>query len=684
MRILVVEDHEEARYMLEVLLQGYGHEVKSATDGIDALERASQEDFDMIISDVLMPRMDGFQFCREVKKNKRLKEIPFVFYTATYIEPSSKEFALSLGAERFIIKPAEPDVFMEIIKEVIKKHKMGILKAPQQPIEDETVYLKEYNERLIWKLEDKMLNLESVNKELKESEEKYRDWIENANDAVIFVNKAGKINFVNSKFCEVTGYSIDEAKGLHYLKLIHPESLDLCSEYFSKRLAGEKVPGNYDIKILTKTGQKVYIDNNVSIIEKKGKIIGILAIMRDITARKLAELANKQADEEKSKLQAQLLQAQKMEAIGTLTGGVAHDFNNLLMVIQGYVHLGLEAIDKKDPLYANMQKIDAAAESAVRLIRQLLLFSRKQSIEFVTLKINNVSDALLKMANRIIGADIAIKTDLAPGLWKVRGDVGCIEQVIMNLAVNAKDAMPEGGKFMIKTENVILDKDYCEIVSEARPGRFICLSFKDTGCGMDKDTLQHIFEPFFTTKKLGKGTGLGLSVVYGIVKQHQGWIEVTSELEKGSTFKVYLPAVFKEPDKKTKEKMIPEQEFQGKGERILLVEDDEGVREFSKILFQRNGYHVFEAENAKAALSIFEKEKGDFHLIFTDMVLPDRSGLELVEQLILRKPDLRVLLTSGYTNEKIQWSIIRERGYRFVQKPYNVSELLRIVGKMLI
>ena len=684
MRILVVDDHEEARYMLEVLLHGYGHEVKSATDGIDALERASQEDFDMIISDVLMPRMDGFQFCREVKKNKRLKEIPFVFYTATYIEPSSKEFALSLGAERFIIKPAEPDVFMEIIKEVIKKHKMGILKAPQQPIEDETVYLKEYNERLIWKLEDKMLNLESVNKELKESEEKYRDWIENANDAVIFFNKAGKINFVNSKFCEVTGYSIDEAKGLHYLKLIHPESLDLCSEYFRKRLEGEKVPGNYDIKILTKTGQKVYIDNNVSIIEKKGKIIGILAIMRDITARKLAELANKQADEEKSKLQAQLLQAQKMEAIGTLTGGVAHDFNNLLMVIQGYVHLGLEAIDKKDPLYANMQKIDAAAESAVRLIRQLLLFSRKQSIEFVTLKINNVSDALLKMANRIIGADIAIKTDLAPGLWNVRGDVGCIEQVIMNLAVNAKDAMPEGGKFMIKTENVILDKDYCEIVSEARPGRFICLSFKDTGCGMDKDTLQHIFEPFFTTKKLGKGTGLGLSVVYGIVKQHQGWIEVTSELEKGSTFKVYLPAVFKEPDKKTKEKMIPEQEFQGKGERILLVEDDEGVREFSKILFQRNGYHVFEAENAKAAFSIFEKEKGDFHLIFTDMVLPDRSGLELVEQLILRKPDLRVLLTSGYTNEKIQWSIIRERGYRFVQKPYNVSELLRIVGKMLI
>jgi len=683
MRILVVDDHEEACYMLAVLLQGYGHEVKSATDGVDALERALQEDFDMIISDVLMPRMDGFQLCREVKKNKKLKKLPFVFYTATYIDPISKKFALNLGAERFIVKPAEPDVFMEIIRKIIKSHAMGRLKAPNQPIEDETVYLKEYNERLIWKLEDKMLNLESVNKELKESEEKYKDWIENANDAVIFFDKKGNINFVNPKFCEITGYSIEEAKGLHFYTLFHPDSLDICSEYFRKRLAGEEVPRNYEMKILSKTGKTVYIDNNVSTIEKDGNITGILTIMRDITDRKLSELAGKRAEEEKSKLQAQLAQAQKMEAVGTLTSGVAHDFNNLLTIIQGYTDLAIEMIDEKDPLYSDMQQIYIAAKSAAGLTRQLLLFSRKQQIESETLKINRVIDVLFKMLNRIIGEDIIIKTKLAPDLWKVRGDEGCIEQVIMNLAVNAKDAMPEGGKLMIKTENVILDKEYSAPAPEARPGKFICLSVTDTGCGMDKETLQHIFEPFFTTKRLGKGTGLGLSVVYGILKQHKGWIDVTSESEKGSTFAIYLPAVFKEFEERTKEKIISEQELQGKGELILLVEDEQGVREFAKTLFERNGYYVLEAANAKSALSIFEKEKENLHLAFIDMILPDKSGVELVEALILRKPDLRVLLSSGYANEKVQWSIIRERGYRFVQKPYGVSDLLRIVRKVI-
>jgi len=683
MRILVVDDHEEDCYMLAVLLQGYGHEVKSATDGVDALEKALQEDFDMIISDVLMPQMDGFQFCREVKKNKTLKKIPFVFYTATYIEPSSKEFALNLGAERFIVKPAEPDIFMKIIKEVIECHLMGTLKAPKQPIEDETVYLKEYNERLIWKLEDKMLNLESVNKELKKSEAKYRDWIENANDAVIFFDRIGNINFVNPRFCVMTGYSVDEAKGLHFYKLIHPDSLDICSENFRKGLAGEEVPKNYEIKILTKTGKTVYIDNNVSTINKENKITGILAIMRDITERKHSELARKRADEEKSKLQIQLLQAQKMEAIGTLTSGVAHDFNNLLTVIQGYADLSIKTIDEKNPLYSDIQQIYIAAEKAARLTRQLLLFSRKKPVESVTLKINRMVDVLLKMLNRIIGEDIIIKTELAPDLWKARGDTGCIEQVIMNLAVNAKDAMPEGGKLTIRTENVILEKEYAVLDTESKSGRFICLSIEDTGCGMDKETLQHIFEPFFTTKRLGKGTGLGLSVVYGILKQHKGWIEVHSEPEKGSRFEIYLPAVFKEFDKREKKNNITGQDLQGKGERILLVEDEDGVREFAKTLFQRNGYHVLDAANAKSALSIFEKEEKNLHLVFVDMILPDKSGLELVEELTSQKPELRVLLGSGYTNEKIQWSVIREKGYRFVQKPYGVSDLLRIVREVI-
>ena len=289
MKVLIVDDSKQNLYMLEALLRGYGYEVSSAADGVEALEKAARKDFDMIISDILMPRMDGFQLCRAVKTNERLKKSAFVFYTATYTEPSDEEFALSLGAEKFIVKPTEPDVFMEIIAEVIKSHEMGSLQAPKAPIEDEGVYLKEYNERLIRKLEDKMVELERMNTGLRESEEKYRDLIDNANDAVIVFEKTGIINFVNPKFCEMTGYSIDEAEKLHLSNLIHPDDLGLWRGHFTKRLAGEKISRNYELRLLSKAGETIYIDNNVGTIEKEGRIVGILAIMRDITARKQAE-----------------------------------------------------------------------------------------------------------------------------------------------------------------------------------------------------------------------------------------------------------------------------------------------------------------------------------------------------------------------------------------------------------
>jgi PAS domain S-box-containing protein/putative nucleotidyltransferase with HDIG domain len=303
LKILAVDDKEENLYLLETLLKGGGYEVVSAVNGAEALERLRAEDFDMIISDVLMPVMDGFQLCREVKKDRKLKKIAFVFYTATYTEPSDEEFALSLGAERFIVKPTEPDVFMKIIKEVVKIHETGALKAPKAPIEDEIVYLKEYNERLIGKLEDKILELEKVNIGLKESEKKYKNLIDNANDAVIVFDRTGYISFVNPRFCEMTGYSIDEAKKLHFNMLIHPDDLNMCTEYFRRREAGEKIPRNYELRLLSKTGKTVYIDNNVSTLEREGEITGVLTIMRDITERKMSEEALKEASKKRKELE---------------------------------------------------------------------------------------------------------------------------------------------------------------------------------------------------------------------------------------------------------------------------------------------------------------------------------------------------------------------------------------------
>ncbi len=393
-------------------------------------------------------------------------------------------------------------------------------------------------------------------------------------------------------------------------------------------------------------------------------------------------LERKQAEEEKEKIYAQLLHAQKMEAIGTLAGGVAHDFNNLLTAIQGYTELSLIRVDKTSPLHGNLKHIHRASLRAASLTRQLLFLSRRQPMELTLLNINRTVDDLLKMLNRLIGEDIAINTNMETALWTVRADEGNIEQVIMNLVVNARDAMFHGGKLTIKTENVTLDEGSCKGIPEARPGKFVCLSVMDTGAGMDKEIIQHIFEPFFTTKEAGKGTGLGLSVVYGIIKQHEGWINVYSEDGQGSTFKVYLPASSIKL-KDTTVETIPIQELQGSSERILLLEDEEGVRGFVTKTFRENGYVVFEAASAKKALDIFERENGRFHLVFSDIVLPDKSGLQLIDQLLSRKPGLPVLLSTSYTDAKSQWPVIRERGFKFLQKPYVLLDLLKTVREAI-
>jgi len=294
-KILIVDDIIENLYMLEILLRGHGYEVKSASDGVEALGKLLQEDFDMVISDILMPRMDGFQLCREVKTNDKLKKIAFVFYTGTYIDPKDEEFALSLGAERFIVKPTEPDVFIEILKDIIKNHEMQLLGAPKTLIEKEDVYMKLYNERLINKLEDKMLELEKVNKGLKESEEKYRELIENANDAVIIIEPGGYLRFANPSFYKITGYSMEDAKNLLFINLIHPDDLPIIAENIEKALAGKEIPMRREVRFLTKSKEVIYGDYNPSVIKREERVVGILGIIRDITQRKQMEEKLKQS-----------------------------------------------------------------------------------------------------------------------------------------------------------------------------------------------------------------------------------------------------------------------------------------------------------------------------------------------------------------------------------------------------
>jgi two-component system cell cycle sensor histidine kinase/response regulator CckA len=384
---------------------------------------------------------------------------------------------------------------------------------------------------------------------------------------------------------------------------------------------------------------------------------------------------------EQRSLENQFRQAQRMEAVGRLAGGVAHDFNNILTAITGYSDLLLDDLGPKDPKRSDVEEIKAAALRAAALTRQLLAFSRKQVLQTRVLDLNGVVQTLDKMLHRLIGEDVKLELSLASALGAVRADPGQIEQVIMNLAVNSRDAMPTGGSLTIETANVDLDEAYAREHAGASPGRYVMLAVSDTGIGMDAETRSQIFEPFFTTKELGKGTGLGLATVYGIVKQSGGYVWVDSEPGRGATFKIYLPRV-----EEAVEGAVPEtreQPVTGGRETVLLAEDDPSVRAVVSDVLARKGYRVLRAPDGQAALQMARGQPGEIHLLLTDLVMPGMTGRELVETLSVERPGLRVLYMSGYTDDTVVRHGVLEEGMPYLQKPFTPQALALKVREVL-
>jgi len=377
----------------------------------------------------------------------------------------------------------------------------------------------------------------------------------------------------------------------------------------------------------------------------------------------------------------QLRQTQKMEAIGRLAGGVAHDFNNLLTAIIGYCDLVRGQLDPHHPAQPDLEEIDKAGKRAASLTSQLLAFSRKQILQPKVLDLNNELGEIEKMLRRLIGEDVELTVNLDPSLWQVRADPGQIEQVIMNLVINARDAMPGGGKLTIETKNVILDQSYTTRHITTQPGPHVMLAMSDTGIGMDKETQSRIFEPFFTTKAQGKGTGLGLSTVYGIVKQSGGSIWIYSEPNKGTTFKIYFPRVEGSPER-IEHHETPIERRAG-GERVLLVEDDELVRKFASQVLRKNGHTVHEAATPHQALSICQQEQGRFDLLISDVVMPGMDGRQLAEQLASLRPEIKVLFMSGYTDDAIVQHGMLDPDTAFIQKPFRPEALMRKIHEVL-
>jgi signal transduction histidine kinase len=386
-------------------------------------------------------------------------------------------------------------------------------------------------------------------------------------------------------------------------------------------------------------------------------------------------------EKEIATLQEQFHQSQKMEAIGQLAGGIAHDFNNLLTIIKGYSQLSLIELKENDPMREGIEEIKRAADRAADLTRQLLAFSRRQILEMKILDLNTVLRNLDKMLRRVIGEDIELVTLMADDLGRVKTDPGQIEQVIMNLAVNAKDAMPKGGKLTIETANVELDETYARSHVAVIPGRYAMLSVSDTGVGMTAEVKEQVFEPFFTTKEKGKGTGLGLSTVYGIVKQSGGNIWIYSEPGQGTTFKIYLLRV-DEPLEELKEKAEVKGIPRG-SETILVVEDEEKVLKLTVQILRGQGYAVLEAPHGDDALLVCEQHEGPIHLMLTDVVMPNMSGLELAKRLKAFHPEMKVLYMSGYTDNAIVHHGVLEKGMNYIQKPFTIEGLARKVREVL-
>ncbi len=421
--------------------------------------------------------------------------------------------------------------------------------------------------------------------------------------------------------------------------------------------------------------QKAHAELETRVAERTAELSQTNAsLQQQIIDRVRAEEALRESEE-------QLRQSQKMEAVGRLAGGIAHDFNNLLTAIIGYSQLTLRQLRQSDPLRPKIEEIKKSGERAASLTRQLLAFSRKQVLQPKVLNLNEVVADMDNMLRRLISEDVDLLTTLFPALSHVKADPGQIEQVLLNLVVNARDAMPQGGKVTVETKNVVLDETYTARHAAVEPGRYVMLAVSDTGTGMDAATQKRIFEPFFTTKEQGKGTGLGLSTVYGIVKQSGGNICVYSELGQGTTFKVYLPQFAKDATEFEPREIIVETP-QGT-ETILLVEDDEVVRKLTRETLEMSGYVVLEATNGNHALSVCETHQSQIHLILTDVVMPQMSGREMVQRLSARLSQVPVLYMSGYTDDAIVHHGVLEEGMAFLEKPFTPDALAHKVREVL-
>ncbi len=677
-RVLIVDDQPENRYLLQALVRGFGYDPVVAGNGAEALEAARRDPPGIVISDILMPVMDGFTLCSEWMKDERLRLVPFVFYTATYTGSKDVELAKKLGAARFLVKPIEPEDFIGVVRQVLREQEDGRLVVPPIPVEEETVKLDLYNEVLIRKLEKKTLDLEKIRKEqeqeiarresvekaLRESEEKVRQILDSTAEGICGLDLEGNCTFCNPAALEILGFHDEkDLVGRNMHEIIHYKKTD--GTPFSKEECaildamekGEKI--HFDNEIRWRAdGRSFPVEYWVHPITREGKAVGAVFTFVDIT--------------ERVNVESQLRQAQKMEAVGRLAGGVAHDFNNMLNVILGYSEMALARLDPGSPLALDLNEVRKAGLRSAELTRRLLAFSRKQITVPTIMNLDKAIADEVEMLRRLVGEDLRIEFVSSGDPWNIRMDPSQVSHILANLAVNARDAIAGVGTVTLETSNTMLDKAYCQEHDYATPGEYVMLAFSDTGMGMDAATLERVFEPFFTTKEVGKGTGLGLAMVYGIVKQNGGIVTVYSELGIGTTFRIYFPRVREAAGEavETSKEAVPTGT-----ETVLLVEDEEQILSLAARILEGQGYRVLSARLPEDACRLAERHDGKIDLLLTDVVMPEMNGKELQERIAALLPGIRTVFMSGYADDAIVHCGVLDDGVAFVQKPFTARSL---------
>lgn len=773
-RILVVDDEAQNRRLLEQILATLAYTVESASDGFVALEKL-KTGFDLVLLDVMMPGMDGFEVVRRIRDDPEFGDIPIIMVTVLD-DRDTRLRAVQAGVNDFIAKPVDR------IEVTVRVASLLRMKKAQDTIKRHQAELEE--------------TIDKRTAALLESERRFRTVADFAYDWEYWISPDRRFLYVSPSCERITGYSRDDfAKDPALLeRIIYPDDLATYAQHVYKTLlfpdAGED---SFDFRIVSKDGRIRWINHVCRAVHgESGEGLGRRVCHRDITDRKRAEQALQQSEKqlrllfaespigigivqdgkyvyvnpalikamgcneaneivgrspldfiapedrdlvrqrgrmrlegretaanyqvrgirnnserfdvsiwpkridysdrfallcfvldvsEENKLRSQLIQAQKMEAIGTLAGGVAHDFNNILQVVLGYSDLLLTDKTLDKTRQENLRKVYTSAQRGAELVKRLLTFSRKSDAHPRILNLNDEVTQVKKLLERTIPKMISIELRLEDDLPVIKADSGQVEQILLNLAVNAKDAIPEeGGRITIETKTVVLDDQHCEVHVVTKPGPHVILSVSDTGHGMTQETLEHIFEPFFTTKEVGKGTGLGLAMVYGIVQQQGGYISCESKPDYGTTFRMYFPVVSTELEENVEESSSV---VVGGSETVLWVDDEEFVCDMGKQFLTPAGYTLLTATRGKEAIEIYSKQPSEISLVILDLIMPEMGGVRCLEELVRINPQVKVIVSSGFVSDETEKNVKTLGAKGFITKPYNIKQLLKTVREIL-